>query len=254
MMQRRTLDIILYKTYAELKSEAQRTYVGLLWWVLEPVLFMAIFYFVFAVLFQRGGEHFVPFLLIGLVVWHWFQATVAQCSTIIVVNRPLIQQVFVPKSVFPAVVLLTNTIKFVIVFLLLVGFLIIYGYTPVWAWLQSIAVLAATLMLIAAISYLAAAVTPMIPDLRILIENAMRGLMFLSGIFYDIDAMDEPFRSWLYLNPLAAIISELRGVLMHDELLDWWTLLPVAAASLVLLLAGMLIISFNESRYAKIIL
>ena len=107
-MKRRTFDIILYRTYAELKSEAQRTYIGVLWWILEPVLFMLIFYFVFAVLLQRGTENFVPFLLIGLAPWHWFQATVMQCSGSITANRGLIQQVYVPNYVFPTVVVLAS--------------------------------------------------------------------------------------------------------------------------------------------------
>ena len=253
-MHRRTLDIILYKTYAELKSEAQRTYIGLLWWILEPVLFMGIFYFVFAVLFQRGGENFVPFLLIGLVVWHWFQATIAQCSTSILVNRPLIQQVYVPKAVFPMVVILTNTIKFTVVYVLLLVFLGIYGFPPAWSWLLSLVPLLTMLALITGASLLLAAVTPMVPDLRVLIENLMRGLMFLSGIFFDIDQTGEPFRGWLHLNPLATVIADLRGVLMLGQNPDWWLQGVVVSGSLAVTAVGLLLIHQNESRYAKIVL
>ena len=110
-VKRRTLDIIFYRTYAELKSEAQRTYAGVLWWIIEPVLFMLIFYLVFGVLFQRGTEDFVPFLLIGLALWHWFQATVMQCAGAITTNRGLIQQVYVPNYVFPTVVILANILE-----------------------------------------------------------------------------------------------------------------------------------------------
>ena len=43
----RTKDILLYKTYAELKVEAQRNYLGFLWWIGEPMLFMLVYYFLF---------------------------------------------------------------------------------------------------------------------------------------------------------------------------------------------------------------
>ena len=58
-MNKRIRDIINYKTYAELKAEAQRYYLGVLWWLIEPVFYMLVFYFVFAVLFRRGTENFV---------------------------------------------------------------------------------------------------------------------------------------------------------------------------------------------------
>ena len=72
----RIFDLVVYKVYAELKSEATRTYIGVLWWVMEPIIFMGIFYFVFGVLFQIRAPDFIPFLLVGLTAWHWLQATI----------------------------------------------------------------------------------------------------------------------------------------------------------------------------------
>ena len=37
------LELILYKAYADLRVEAARGYLGMLWWVLEPVLYMGAF-------------------------------------------------------------------------------------------------------------------------------------------------------------------------------------------------------------------
>ncbi|MEZ5600916.1 MAG: hypothetical protein R3F36_07955 [Candidatus Competibacteraceae bacterium] len=60
-------DLILYKTQADLRAEAAKTYIGFLWWVLDPLMFMMIFYVVFGLLLKRATPDFVPFLLIGLV-------------------------------------------------------------------------------------------------------------------------------------------------------------------------------------------
>ena len=107
--------LISYKVYAELRSEIARAYLGILWWVIEPVLYMLAFYVVFAVVMQRGGEGYIVVLLTGLVAWKWFDATVRSGANAISANQGLMQQVYVPKYIFPAIVILTNLIKFVIV-------------------------------------------------------------------------------------------------------------------------------------------
>ncbi len=250
-MKRRTFDIILYRTYAELKSEAQRTYIGVLWWIIEPILFMLIFYFIFGVLLQRGTENFVPFLLIGLTLWHWFQATIMQCSGAITANRGLIQQVYVPNYVFPTVVVLANAAKFVVVLVILLVFLYLYGIPLTWHWLESIFVLVSTLSLTVGVAYLFAAITPLFPDMKMLLENVLRGLFFLSGVFFDISSLSEPYASWLRLNPIATVIDELRKVLMWEESPAWDHLLAISAVSVVLITAGLTMMRRNESRYAK---
>ena len=56
------LSLVLYKTYAELRAESARTYIGFLWWIIEPIADMATYYLVFAVLLRNRTEDFVPFL------------------------------------------------------------------------------------------------------------------------------------------------------------------------------------------------
>jgi lipopolysaccharide transport system permease protein len=252
LLSRRVIDLILFKTYAELKSEAQRTYIGVLWWLIEPIIFMSIFYFLFGVLFRRGTEGFVAFLLVGLAPWHWIQATTMQCSGAIIANYPLINQVFVPKFVFPTVILLTNTVKFLVVFLILLLYLSLSGDGPSWIWLQSFVVLGTVLLMIAGCGYLAAAVTPMLPDIRIVIDNVLRALFYFSGIFFEIDSMPETVRKWMNLNPFAMAIGDLRMVLIQHETPPIWHVLVLAGFGVALAALGLTIMRRYETRYAKL--
>ena len=68
------LELVWYKAYADLRAEAARAYLGVLWWVLEPLLYICVFYVVFGILLDRGGQGFVSFMLCGLVVWRWFSS------------------------------------------------------------------------------------------------------------------------------------------------------------------------------------
>ncbi|MCH1550707.1 MAG: hypothetical protein L7T19_06050, partial [Pseudomonadales bacterium] len=86
MTSQRIWGLITFKVYAELKAESNRTYAGYLWWVFEPLLFMAVYYFVFGVLFGRNTEDFVPFLLVGVTIWHWIQSSISHSASAISQN------------------------------------------------------------------------------------------------------------------------------------------------------------------------
>ena len=68
-MRRHLLDLIFFSTYAELRAERSRSYLGLIWWVLEPAMMMAVFWLVFGVILKSDVPDYVPFLLIGFTVW-----------------------------------------------------------------------------------------------------------------------------------------------------------------------------------------
>ena len=72
MQLRNTLELILYKSYTDIKAEAARSYLGLLWWIIEPVLYLCAFYILFVLVMHRGDKDFVPTFLCGAVVWKWF--------------------------------------------------------------------------------------------------------------------------------------------------------------------------------------
>jgi lipopolysaccharide transport system permease protein len=242
------LELVGYRVVAELRTEMARAYLGLLWWVLEPLLYMLVFYFVFAVLFERGGPGYVPFLLCGLVAWRWFDSTVRAGSVAIESNKVLIQQAYVPKWVFPLVMALTNTAKFLIVLCLLLGFLLLYGVTPTLAWASLPLVLAIQFCLVLGAGSSVAAVVPFVPDLKILINNGLTLLMFLSGIFYSISDAPPSVQPLFLMNPMAALIDTYRQILIEGVWPDWGSLLIVALISAALLS----IASFGLRRFDRL--
>ncbi|MCY4214568.1 MAG: ABC transporter permease [Gammaproteobacteria bacterium] len=252
MTPRRTKDILLYKTYAELKAEAQRNFLGFLWWVIEPILFMLVFYFVFGRLLGARPEAFIPFLLVGLVVWLWGQATITQGASAITANHGLLNQAFVPKVLFPTVIFLKNTFKFLFALLMLLIFLVAYGIEASLIWLEAIPVLAVGGLFVLGSAYLACALTPFFPDLQMLIDNGLRMLFFMSGIFYDIDTLSTSYKAVFQANPAAVLIDSLRSILLAGEHADWWRLGGVLVGALCVGGAGYAIMRVNESRYAKI--
>lgn len=244
--------LILYQTYADLRAEAKRTYAGFLWWFAEPLLHMVIYYLVFAVILQRGTADFVPFLLIGLVAWRWFHVSLMQGGMSILNGRRVMQQIYLPKTIFPSVNLLVNAVKFSITLIILLLFLWVYGLLPTAYYLALPLVLATQMLLIMGAVYVCAAVMPFLPDLRILIDNGLRALMFVSGIFFAGNTVPEHLQVYFYLNPMAVIIEAYRNVLMGGHWPHWEGLAYVAMVGVMGILIGRKLIARYDYSYPKV--
>src|SRR6056297_880614 len=122
------IELVIVKVFMNLKSEASRTYLSFLWWILEPVMTMSVFYVVFGVLLNRRTDDFIAFLLVGLVTWQWFSNTISHGMSAIHHNSRVILSVDIPKEIFPLIEILMDVVKFSLVLVLLLGFLWIFGF------------------------------------------------------------------------------------------------------------------------------
>lgn len=248
----RYLGLVWYKALAELNVEMERAYVGFLWWILEPVLYMAAFYVGFGLGLRGGGEHVAVFMLCALVPWKWFASTITGSSISLQVNSGLLQQVYLPKTILPFFILGANTIKFLLVFALLVIFLVLMGHTPGLFWLALPVIIAIEFLLIAALASLTAAIVPLVPDLKLVVDNGLMILMFVSGVFFDIDRLPYAAARILKLNPMASIIESYRAVLLHQNWPNWtglgWSLL----CALVMYGIAYYILRVNDRKYVKL--
>ncbi|MBK1618554.1 hypothetical protein CKO42_08905 [Lamprobacter modestohalophilus] len=215
-------DAFWLKLWFSLKSEAAKNYLNYVWWLLEPALHVAVFYFVFGLIFQRGGEGFIAFLLCGQIPYLWFSRTVNNAAGSILGGRGLIQQMAIPTAFFPAVVVGKDALKQTVVFAVLLLFLATQGAQPSWMWLTLPAVVFTQLLLVTGGALLVAAVTPFVPDVRFLIQAGMMMLLFASGIFYDYsELLSEQQQSFFLMNPVANLIVSYRNVLLHGDWPNW---------------------------------
>lgn len=246
------LELIWFSTYAELRAERSRSYLGFLWWLLDPALQMGIYYLVFSVILKTASHDYVPFLLIGLTIWQWFKSCVSHGGSAIWQNLGLIRQVKLPAMVFPSVQILADTVKFLFILALLILILWAIGYPPNVAYAALPLVLLTTLLFAGAAGYLVAALMPLVPDLRFVIEQLLFIFMFISGIVFSVNDVAADLRDLLRLNPMIDLVDAARGILMHGEWPSWVILARVAAFSIAFYLATLYLIHRTTPRYVKL--
>lgn len=248
----RYIELVLYKTYADLRAETEKTYMGFLWWIIDPLFFMLVFYVVFGLLLNNNTDNFIPFLLTGLVTWRWFDNTIMHGSSALQDNGGLMRQVYIPKLVFPVVTILTDLVKFSFVFSMLLLYLWLSGFGVNQSYLALPFILLVEFVLIVTLTFLTAALVPFFPDLKILITHILQILFFLSGIFFSSERIPEAYRSYFYLNPMARLIESYRDVLLHARWPDWQGLtITLVVALLAAIATGRLLMRYDRI-YPKI--
>lgn len=246
------LELLFFSTYAELHAERSRSYLGLLWWIMEPAMNMAVYYLVFAVILHSAQPGYVAFLLVGLTLWQWFKSCVSHGGHAIWTQLRTVRQVKLPVQLFPSVQVLADTVKFLFILALLMVILWCSGYPPNPTYIALIPVLVVELMFAAGAAYVVAAVVPLVPDLRFVIEQFLQVMMFVSGIVFALDGVPEGLRRWLVFNPIVVLVDAGRGILLHARWPDWIALGEVALISLVLYTFGAWFIERMTPRYVKL--
>lgn len=239
-----------------LKSEASNLALSYLWWVLEPLLFVAVFYLVFEKFLSRGGEGFILFLMVGKIPFLWFSKTVNSSANALISGKSIMGQADFPKHIFPYVVVQENSQKQWVVFLALFAFVVLNGCEITINWLFIPLVILANYLLILAASMISAWIVVFLRDFRMIINMGTMFLMFTSGIFWDINSIpNEQTREMLLnFNPLAFILDAYRKVLLYGLQPDYEHLLKICLFSLFMLVLLHVIYKSQSQKIARKVL
>ena len=199
-----------------LKADAARFFLGYIWWLLEPLLFVAVFYLVFQVILGARSENFIVFLMCGKLTFIWFSKSVSQASRSIVGGKGLIGRLDLPKSLFPVATIHEGLYKQATVFALLFGVVMLAGYRPAPQWFWLVPVIFVNYLMIVAVGLAASFLACIYFDFTIIVQLGMMFLLFVSGIFWDPRALPDPQMTELVLavNPMAFMIDAYRQILL----------------------------------------
>ncbi|OAI43298.1 hypothetical protein AYO41_02135 [Verrucomicrobia bacterium SCGC AG-212-E04] len=248
----RYLHVVRYQAYAGLRNEIARTYIGVMWWLLEPTLNALTLYVVFSMLLNSKRADFLPFLLVGTFSWQWFSGSVLTAANSIVAKSSLMQQVYLPKIVFPVVSVLNNTWKFLFAFAVLIVVVSLAHAPPCWAYLALPVVISVQFLLILAVGVPLAAWIPYFRDGSTVINAVLMLLGFVSGVFFSIDQVPVEYQFAMHLNPMTILMTAYRDIMLNGAWPQWPPLLAVATGSLLALLAGCILLDRLDLSLPKV--
>ena len=232
--------VIFFRTVASLRADARGLYLGYIWWFLEPVLNTALYYFIFSVLLGSKTPDFITYLLLGTVVYQWFQSSVAGTMGTITARAHLYRQIPLPKYLFAIIGVCASSWKSVCVFTVMLAYIAISTGLKLGAhllWLPILLLL--QVMIITGFSIILSIASAYVKDLQTFVSVLFRAGMFLSAIFWDVEKVPEHLHTLFYSNPAASLIQVFRSVVLHGEHPSLILLLYLLILSLILTQIGM---------------
>lgn len=245
---------ISYTTRAQLKAEVTGSYLGWIWLFLEPICFMLIYTFISVVVFNSKIEYFPIFVFIGLNIWNFFQKTLVGSVRLVVSNRDTVTKVYVPKFVLLLTRMCVNSIKFFISFLLVVIGMIIYQVPISFNILYFFPLFIVLFIVTFGLSLLFMHFGVFVQDLSNITTIVLRLLFYASGIFFALDTrVPAPYNELLIvLNPIAAIITQCRDILLYSTPLNFSLVGAWLLIGIILVFIGLRTVYKYENTYVKV--
>lgn len=247
----RRADLIGYLISSGLKAQHRNSILGYLWWLLDPLLGVLIYYFVVVGVFSRGGEDYGPFLVIGMVVWRWLGASAGAASQSIVKQAGIITHVAMPKIVFPITETVTGLVHFGFGLLVVLGIFLTWGIRPGAAVVWLPAIVLAQFLFTIAIAAILGYFGVFLRDLDVVMSHVFRVWFFASPVIWTVDMLPAGLRWIVDANPMAWLLSAYRDVLMYDRTPPLAPLVVLMLASLAVIGAAVLLYSRHEHRIVK---
>lgn len=223
-----------------IKLKYRRSYLGIVWSLLEPILTTIVLTIVFGTLLGRGGRDFPLYILCGRLLYSFFSASTKSAARSIRSNASMIKKVYVPKYLYPMASVLFNFIIFLISLVVLIP-LDIYGKVGVsLRWLLLIVPLLLLLILTFGVGMILATITVFFRDMEYLWDVCLMIIMYTAAIFYYPEKILASANSWiLSLNPLYCIIDIFRSCIFN-EAMNTFNLIYASSFALISVLIGTL--------------
>lgn len=259
--------LVRYLVAADMRKRGADTFLGNFWWVLDPLLQMAVYVvFVSIIARGRGIEDYPLFIFAAILPWKWFNASIGDATTSVVSQERLIKQIAFPKLVLPVSATTAGVVGFAFG-LVPLGLLMLFYADRLSPFLLLLPVIAAVQYVFTlAVAILVSAGNVFFRDLGNVIRHILRLWFYLSPGLYSLALLEEvglfqenPILIIIArLNPFAILFEAYRSVVYGTldgppTTPDFAALGALLAVSLGLLAVATVIFKRLEPNFAKIL-
>ncbi|MCX7897489.1 MAG: ABC transporter permease [Rhodocyclaceae bacterium] len=246
----------------EIAGRYRGSLLGMGWALLTPLAMLAVYVFVFGVVFQAhwrsdGPAHdglieFSLALFAGLVVFNFFAEVMARAPSLIVSQPNFVKKTVFPLEILPLVATLATMFHALIGLVILLVATALAGKLSFW-FLALPLVWAPLALLVLGMAWLLSSLGVFLRDLQLLITPALSALLFLSPVFYAMDRIPEGLRAWAWANPLAVAIESVRALLFGGPLPPAPVLVTHAALACVVAWCGLFWFAKTKKGFADVL-
>jgi ABC-2 type transport system permease protein len=258
-------ELLINLVRKELRVKYKNSVLGFVWSMLNPALYLVIFWIVFTKFLPGNIPQFPIYLLSGLLAWNLWSGSLGGSVSSLIGNSNLVTKVYFPREILPLANIGANLMNFCFQFVVLLVALIVFRF-PVGpeALLLVPYALAVELVLLVGVCLIVSVLNVYFRDVQHLLELVLLAWFWMTPIVYPVNVIQGK-QPWLFriylLNPMTAIVLAFQrgiygfkeGVSVGGAPLSWYLmrLSVVAIAALIVLSIGWTIFRRLESRLAE---
>jgi ABC-2 type transport system permease protein len=216
----RFFDLLWLMSVTEFKRVYFGTVLGYLWSLVRPLMLFGVLLFVFtqALKFDTADvEHYPVMLLLGIVLYTFFQESTNESVTSVVVQEGVVRKTQFPRLVIPLATVITCSFNLGLNLLVVIAFVLAFGIDPAWTWLLLPVALLFLFVLTAAVSSGLSVLYVRFRDASIIWAVVTQVLFYATPILYPVTLFEnETTERLLMLNPLAVIFEQVRVWMLHE--------------------------------------
>jgi teichoic acid transport system permease protein len=213
--------LIIRLSLFEVKSANSSHYLGLLWEILNPLILIGIYWFVFGYGIRGGkpvdGIDYLPWMLSGISVWFFISQVIILGSKSIYTRMNIISKMNFPISAIPTFVIASKYYSHVVLVGIVMVIIGIYGYKPGVHFLQLPYYMFANLILLISISLITSTLSTIIRDVQMFIQAIVRVLMYVTPILWSTEKLPSSIVTLMKLNPIYYIVEGYRASLLGSS-------------------------------------
>jgi lipopolysaccharide transport system permease protein len=245
----------------ELRQKYQGSGLGVLWYLINPLVLMGAYYLMFGVLFKVTNGHgaYPLFLMVGLVVWIFFSQSLLGAAPSLIDQGALIRKVRFPRETIPVSVVTVQLVTFAVVFTLVAIVTVAVRGTFEPELLLVPPLLVCLFAFAVGLALLVSVLHAYFRDVAPILSAALLPWFFVSPIFFEVSDLKQlDSHQWAqtvltWVNPVAPFINGVRTVVYDGNVPSAGTLIYIAAAAVLSALLGTTLFRRLQAELAVVV-
>ena len=204
-----------------IKLKYRRSYLGILWTLVEPLLTMIVLTLVFGTLFGKDDRTYPVYILCGRLLYSFFSSASKAGLKAVSGNAAMIKKVYVPKYIYVVAAIISNFVTFVISLVVLVGVAAVLRVEPTWHTVEGLIPLVILFVMTLGIGLILATLNVFFRDIEYIWSVLTMLIMYASAIFYTTERVINTGNGWVFnVNPIYMCIANFRNAVLYGTAMN----------------------------------
>ena len=228
----------------DLTVRYKRSFLGVWWTLLNPMLQTLVMWIVFGLIIDRFGgadlvEPYIVYLLAGVITMNFFSQTVLATGSAVRNASSILSKVYVPPEIFAFATSIAGAVNFVISSGPLILATLVAGQGVAWTVVLVPVHVLLLLAFVSGLGMIIASLAVYFYDVLDLTRVALQLTFYLTPVFWTESFLSDRFLAVVRVNPMYAYVQSFRDLFYLGEFPPLWQWLVIAGSALAALTLGM---------------